>query len=101
MVKEGRVSVFVVIDPKRNRLVSSPVVESKGFISSNKKSRQKKASEIIGIEVSRVRHGQAKVNYPEIKNAIRNVTSHFLYRESKRRPVIIPVILNYSPVGKE
>ncbi len=100
LINEGRVSVFVVIDPKRNRLVSSPVVESKGFITSNKKSRQKKASEIIGIEVSRVRQGQNKPNYPEIKNAIRNVTSHFLYRESKRHPIIIPVVLNYSPAGK-
>ena len=100
LINEGRVSVFVVIDPKRNRLVSSPVVESKGFITSNKKSRQKKASEIIGIEVSRVRQGQNKPNYPEIKNAIRNVTSHFLYRESKRHPIIIPVVLNYSPAEK-
>lgn len=100
LINEGRVSVFVVIDPKRNRLVSSPVVESKGFITSNKKSRQKKASEIIGIEVTRVRQSQGKPSYPEIKNAIRNVTSHFLYRESKRRPIVIPVILNYSPAGK-
>lgn len=97
LINEGMVGVFLVINPKNNTLVSSPVVESKGFISANKKGLQKKASEIIGIEIMRMMNSNEKVTYADIKNAVRSVTSHFLYRESHRNPMVIPVILNYAP----
>ena len=97
LINEGMVGVFLVINPKNNTLVSYPVVESKGFISANKKGLQKKASEIIGIEIMRMMSSNEKVTYADIKNAVRSVTSHFLYRESHRNPMVIPVILNYTP----
>ena len=90
------VGVFVVIDPNNNRLISTPVVESRGFISSNKKGLQKKAGEIIGIEVSRLLKSNKKVTYADIRTTVKNATQHFLYRESKRNPMIIPVILSYT-----
>ncbi len=97
LINEGMVGVFVVIDPNNNRLISTPVVESRGFISSNKKGLQKKAGEIIGIEVSRLLKSNKKVTYADIRIAVKNATQHFLYRESKRNPMIIPVILSYTP----
>ncbi len=97
LINEGMVGVFLVINPKNNTLVSAPVVESKGFISANKKGLQKKASEIIGIEIMRMMNNGTKVTYSDIKNTVKSVTSHFLYRESHRNPMVIPVILNYSP----
>ena len=97
LINEGMVGVFLVINPKDNTLVSAPVVESKGFISANKKGLQKKASEIIGIEIMRMMNNGAKVTYSDIKNTVKSVTSHFLYRESHRTPMVIPVILNYTP----
>ena len=97
LINEGMVGVFLVINPKNNTLVSSPVVESKGFISANKKGLPKTASEIIGIEIMRMMSSNEKVTYADIKNAVRSVTSHFLYRESHRNPMVIPVILNYTP----
>lgn len=96
LINEGMVGVFLVIDPKTNSLLATPVVESKGFISANKKGLQKKAAEIIGIEVNRLMNSGVKVTYSDIKNTVRSVTSHFLYRESHRNPMVIPVILNYK-----
>jgi ribonuclease J len=96
LINEGMVGVFVVIDPNNNRLISTPVVESRGFISSNKKGLQKKAGEIIGIEVSRLLKSNKKVTYADIRTTVKNATQHFLYRESKRNPMIIPVILSYT-----
>ncbi len=97
LINEGMVGVFLVINPKDNTLVSAPVVESKGFISANKKGLQKKASEIIGIEIMRMMNNGTKVTYSDLKNTVKSVTSHFLYRESHRTPMVIPVILNYTP----
>ena len=94
LINEGVVGVFLIINSKKNTLMAMPVVESKGFISSNKKGLQKKASEIIGIEVQRVLTSGQKVTYAELKNTIKSVTSHFLYREARRTPMVIPVIMN-------
>ncbi len=99
LINEGMVGVFLVIDPKTSRLVSVPLVESRGFISSNKKSLQKKASEIIGIEVDRLMKSGRKVTYSDIKSTVKAIASHFLYRESHRNPIVIPVILNYNEVS--
>jgi ribonuclease J len=99
LINEGMVGVFLVIDPKTSRLVSVPLVESRGFISSNKKSLQKKASEIIGIEVDRLMKSGRKVTYSDIKSTVKAIASHFLYRESHRNPMVIPVILNYNEVS--
>lgn len=96
LINEGMVGVFVVLDAKNNRLVATPHVESKGFITANKRALQKKASEIIGIEINRLLSSTQKVTYSDIKNTIRNVTSHFLYRENHRNPMVIPVILDYT-----
>ena len=96
LINEGMVGVYLIIDPKKNKLVTAPLVESKGFISSNKRGIQKKASDIIGIEVDRLMSSGKKVTYSDIKSTVRTVTSHFLYRESHRTPMVIPVILNYQ-----
>lgn len=103
LISEGMVGVYLLIDPKANRLVATPVVESKGFISSNKRGLQKKAGEVIGLEVQRLMNSGKKITYGEIKQTVRTITSHFLYREAHRTPMIIPVILSYSGqnAGKE
>ncbi len=94
LIHEGMVAVFLLIDPKTNELLSTPVVESKGFISSNKKGLQQKAGEVIGIEVNRLMQSSSKVTYSDIKSTVRQTASHFLFRESHRKPMVIPVILS-------
>ncbi len=93
LINEGMVSVFLLLDPKSNKMMAAPIVESKGFISANKKGLQKKASEIIAIEVNKLLSSDRKVTYMEIKNAIKTSCNRFMYRESHRNPMIIPVIL--------
>ncbi len=100
LINEGMVGVFLLIDPTTNQLLASPTVESKGFISANKKGLQTKAAEIVAIEVNRLLNSNHKVTYMEIKNTVKTCVGHFLYRESHRNPMVIPVIVNYQ-VGAE
>lgn len=101
LMNEGFVGVYLLIDQKANTLISQPVVESRGFISSNKKGLQRKASEIIGIEVMNLLNANKKISMQEVKNTVKNVTSRFLYRESHCNPIIIPVIMNYNGEKKQ
>ena len=96
LINEGMVAVFLMIDTKNNQLISKPLVESKGFISANKKGLQNKASEIIAIDVMRLMNSQNKITFSDIKTVVRTSCQHFLYRESHRNPIVIPVILNAS-----
>lgn len=97
LINEGMIGVFVLVNPKTNELIANPLVESKGFISSNKKGLQKKASEVIGIEVRKLMNSGRKITFYDIKQTIRSVTNHFFYRESKRNPMIIPIVMTYNP----
>lgn len=96
LISEGVVGVFLIINPKTNKLIRMPQVISKGFISSNKKAIQKKAAEVINLEVTRLMESSHKVTYSMIKQTVKTITNHFLYREAHRAPIVIPVILSYE-----
>ena len=101
LINEGMVGVYLVIDTKRSKLLYTPVVDSEGFISSNKKALQKKAAEIIGISVNSLMNSGNKITFSDIKNTVKTVAGRFLYRESHRNPMIIPVILNYDSTANK
>ncbi len=101
LINEGMVGVYLVIDTKKNKLLYTPIVDSEGFISSNKKALQKKAAEIIGISVNSLMNSGNKVTFQDIKNTVKTVAGRFLYRESRRNPMVIPVILNCDSSAKE
>lgn len=97
LVNEGMVSVYLLLDSKDGKLKTQPVIDSKGFASSARKSFKKKAEEIIGIEVTNYLRANPRTSFLDLKNTIRNVTSRFFYREYHRNPVVVPVIFNYNP----
>lgn len=100
LINEGMVSVFLVINPETNELVYAPVIESRGFINSNKRGLSKKTAEVVALEVLKLMHGPRKVTFFELKQTVKSVASHYLYRESRRNPMVIPIILTYNPNGE-
>jgi ribonuclease J len=99
LINEGMIGIYLVIDQKTGRLVYTPVLESEGFNASSRKSLAKKAGEIIAIEVNRLLSGPKKATMDDIKAAVRQVTGRYIYRETRRNPIIIPVILT-ADTGK-
>lgn len=96
LINEGMVGIYLIISTKENKLLYSPIVESKGFISSNKRGIQKKASEIVSIEVQKLLNSKRKITFYDLKQTVKQVAGHFFYRESKRNPMVIPIILTYN-----
>lgn len=92
LINEGVVGVFVTIDPKTNRLLFRPTIESRGMIASNKASLQHRAEEIVGLELENLLKGPQRVTYSAIKDTIRQSCSHFIFRETHRNPMIVPVV---------
>lgn len=92
LINEGVVGVFVSIDPKTNRLLFRPTIETRGLIAPNKQSLTNKAEEIVEMELESLLKGPQKVTYSAIKDTIRQSCSHFIFRETHRNPMIVPVV---------
>lgn len=92
LINEGVVGVFVSIDPKANKLLFRPTIESRGLISNNKAAMQHRCEEVVGMELERVLSSGQRVTYALIKDTIRQSASRFIYRETHRNPMIVSVV---------
>lgn len=93
MAKEGVVVIIVTVD-RRGRLVSSPDIISRGFVYMREK------ADLInktrdGVKKTFAKHVSTKVpdDWSNIKGKIRDNVTDYLYRETERRPLVLPVII--------
>lgn len=96
LINEGMVGVYILYDNKSGKLVKAPIVESKGFISSNKRNFQRKASEAVSIELLNAMNRDNNLTITEIKNIAKVTISRFFYKEFHRNPIVMPVVMNYN-----
>ncbi len=93
MAKDGIFVVILTIDHETGKIITSPDIISRGFIYMREredlvyKARQE-IKKMFG------RHNEKyPANWDYIKKAIRREMGEFLYAETERRPMIIPVII--------
>lgn len=90
---DGVVSVLISMDSRENKLLTRPIVVSRGFMHMvESQTFTKEASKIV--EAALVELFKGKVNFSSIKNTIRNSVSSFIYDKTNRNPMVIPVIMN-------
>ncbi|MDH7500575.1 MAG: ribonuclease J [candidate division NC10 bacterium] len=91
--QDGMVIVVLGFDRQSGEIVSGPEIVSRGFV------YQKESEELFEAAKKLVRtvlegcSREEKTEMEFIKPRIRNVLRKFLYREIRRRPMIIPVIM--------
>lgn len=94
MAKEGVVMVIVTVD-RRGRLLSSPDIISRGFVYMREKTDLiNKTRE--GVKKTFAKHMTGTTvpdDWSNIKGKIRDNVSEFLYRETERRPLVLPVVI--------
>ena len=99
LINEGVIGIFVSIDPKNNKLLFRPTIESRGLISNNKAAMQHRCEEVVGMELERVLSSGQRVTYALIKDTIRSSASRFIYRETRRNPMIVSVVSSLGSTG--
>jgi ribonuclease J len=93
LAQEGMVVVIATLDRRTGRFLKNPDIISRGFIylRENKELVEDLRKRIRGI-ISRIpRHQTMEPDY--VKSLIRDQISQFLYNKTKRRPMILPVII--------
>jgi ribonuclease J len=91
--QEGMIVIIVTIDRKKARLVKSPDIISRGFIylKENQEILEDTRKKIRSI-VSRIPSFQSfETDY--LKTLIRDQVGQLIYTKTKRRPMILPVII--------
>ncbi len=93
LADNGMVAVIVAIDSSTNSLLSKPVIVSRGFVFLKDSQALIKEAEFI-VSNALTNKMKEKTTFAEIKNCIRSSLEPFLYKKTRRNPIVIPVILN-------
>jgi ribonuclease J len=91
--KDGILMVVVSINSTTGELLAGPDVVSRGFV------YMRQSSDLIEATKTNVRqelsngHVPAQADSSFVSRKIKDTVSEFLYRETRRRPMIIPVVM--------
>jgi ribonuclease J len=94
LAEDGMFVIVVIIDKKTGRVKGSPDIISRGFIylRESKQLLKETRQKTIKIVNNLTGSGHA-VNWTFVKKELRSKISHFLYSKTKRRPIVLPVII--------
>jgi ribonuclease J len=91
--KEGMIVVILTVQRQDGRLVKSPDIISRGFIylKENREIVEEIRKRLRGIVGRIPSYQQIEVDY--LKTLVRDQVGQFIYNKTKRRPMILPVII--------
>ncbi|OGL26452.1 hypothetical protein A3E49_01870 [Candidatus Saccharibacteria bacterium RIFCSPHIGHO2_12_FULL_49_19] len=90
LAEEGLVAVILTIDKKSGSLLTSPDIISRGFI------YMKDNEELMNAFRNELRRAVAqrykRVDLDRFKAELKDYVTHFLYEQTQRSPIVIPVV---------
>ncbi|MBB4824085.1 ribonuclease J [Sporosarcina luteola] len=91
--EDGLVIVVATVDKKKNRVVSGPDIISRGFVYMRESgSMISEAQYLLSKELQR-RISNAGSESNSLKSDIIEILSPYLYDKTKRRPMVLPVVM--------
>lgn len=93
LANNGVVAIMVSIDSKTNKLLTRPQIISRGFIYMKENTELIKETQKIANDTM-VKLMKTKPTFKEIKEALKNNVGPYLYQQTARNPIIVPLIIN-------
>ena len=91
--EEGLVIVVVSIDMETKRIVSGPDIISRGFVYMRESgSMINEAQQMLNRNLQQSLQDKSP-QWSELKNEITDVLTPYLYEKTKRRPMVLPIIM--------
>ena len=92
LAEDGVIIVVLTLDPEGN-LISGPDIVSRGFVyGRDAEELMEEAREVVDDALDSVL-GNHGADWAKIKNAIRDELGDFLWKRTKRNPMILPILM--------
>jgi ribonuclease J len=92
LASDGMFLVVVTVDKQTGRLVGRPEIVTRGFVHLSE--RDPLMEEAVRRVVAAVEHPGDRISeIPLLKSEIKESISRFLYEQTRRRPMVIPVVM--------
>ena len=92
--EDGLVVVVASVDMKEGLVISGPDIVSRGFVYVKESELLMKESRRVVLESLEKSVSKRNYDYQNIKSTIRDDLAKFIYKETKRKPMILPVIMD-------
>ena len=94
--EDGIMIAVVTIDRKKKRIVARPKIQSRGFVYiKTSKDLLAECGNIVSTTVQKDLDNK-EFDWGHLKQNVRDSLSRYLFEQTKRRPVILPVIMEVS-----
>lgn len=92
--EDGLVVVVATVDVEGRLLVSGPDIVSRGFVYvKESEDLMREARAVVEATLEKILQKKVR-DWAYIKGAIRDDLAKFIYKETKRKPMILPVIMD-------
>ena len=92
LTEDGMLAIAIAIDSRSNQLLVPPTLYTRGLINQGSQNTLEECRQLVEKEVLRALSG--KTSFSDLKNTIKNIAGDFIYKETSRHPMIIPVIMS-------
>jgi ribonuclease J len=96
LAEDGIFIAVVTIDRKKKKVVAHPKIQSRGFVYMKTSKDLLQESAKLVTESIQKNLDHKEFDWSTLKQAVRDDLSHFLFDQTKRRPVILPVIMEVN-----
>ncbi len=94
LAEDGIIIAVLTIDKASGECISGPDIISRGFVYVRESEDLMEEIRIIAAEVVEKCTGDVSANWTTIKTKIKNEVGSYLYSKTKRRPMILPIIMD-------
>ncbi|WP_280768923.1 ribonuclease J [Salipaludibacillus daqingensis] len=91
--KDGILVVVVTLNKSHSQILSGPDIISRGFVYVRESEELIKNAEKLVTETLKKSIEQNQTEWAQMKGQVRDQLSRFLYEKTKRRPMIMPIIM--------
>jgi len=96
LAEDGIMIVVLTLEKGRNRLLSGPDIVSRGFVYvKESESLMEEARQLLADAVEKCLGGK-HADWNKIKLVIRDTMNDFIWKRTKRRPMILPIIMEVN-----
>ncbi len=94
LAEDGTLLIVAHIDPKQKRILGKVEIVTKGFVYIQSSEKILNDIKEKFVDVSKKHLSGKYINWNDFKRDVRNEISRFVYQETKRNPITIPVLIS-------